>query len=159
MRKILVVLGAFVVIAFSTGSHCNEVTNPIDRTPTFNPTNQPFSTNTPTSAPTSAPTLAPTTTPFPTVTPIPGAPVVAGTSTDIIVDGSTFDISGTGLGNCPIVIVTLDTTTNSYVITCLFGDDQSIQVTVPTGIPPGTYNVCVTRNSMKGCSSFQITKH
>jgi hypothetical protein len=35
-----------------------------------------------------------------------------------------------------------------------------MQVQVPVGvIPVGSYNVCVTRKSMKGCSSFQMRKH
>jgi hypothetical protein len=37
MRKVLSVLGVFVIVTFGTGSRCNEVTGP-DRTPTPSPT-------------------------------------------------------------------------------------------------------------------------
>lgn len=114
----------------------------------------PAATNTPTPTPTAGP---PSPTPTATAT---GAPSVSSTDDSNVGDNDLFDIFGSGLGNCSQVTVTLeDDSGHVFALTCILGDDQSIQVKVPPGIPPGTYHVCVTRSGVKGCSSFTITKH
>jgi hypothetical protein len=132
----------------------------LDPTTTFTVDNCGQPTPTPT---VTAITRTPTATQPPvTVSPTPtvsGAPVVTSADVSEVQDGTTFDIFGSGLGACSAITVTFENSTNSYVVTCFFGDGQSVQVKVPVGIPPGFYNVCVTRGGLKGCSSFTIQKH
>jgi PKD repeat protein len=124
-------------------------TTPTPPTPT--PTS-PTSNHTPTPTP-------PHPTPTPTV-PQTGAPVIYSTTTDDVNDGSVFDIFGMNLGGCNST-TTFEGTPGVFPLMCQFGDDQSIEVKVPTGgvIPVGSYNVCVARMSLKGCTSFQMRKH
>jgi hypothetical protein len=144
-----------------TIDNCNATPTP---SPTATPTpGGPTSTPTPTSAAaTATATPTPTTGPpssTPTPTPV-GAPSVTSTDDSNVGDNDLFDIFGSGLGNCSQVTVTLeDGSGHVYALTCIIGDDLSVQVKVPPGIPPGTYHICVTRGGLKGCSTFTITKH
>jgi hypothetical protein len=116
----------------------------------------PTSTRTPTPSPTATPGTA-----TPTPTPPSGAPVVSSADATQVSDNSIFDVFGSNLGPCTQITVELDLSSppkTAYVLTCLFGDSQSVQVRVPTGIPPGDYIVCVDEGPLKGCGTFHIKK-
>jgi PKD repeat protein len=132
-------------------------------TPTRTPTTLPATatpTRTPTTgAPTSTPTL--TRTPTRTPTPVPGGPVI--TSADnppTVHDGDSFDVFGTGLGGCASTWALVAVPGGQvFTITCVLGDDLSVQVKIPSGIPAGTYKIRVTRtDSMSYTSTFTLMK-
>src|SRR4029077_14820723 len=98
----------------------------------------------------------------PTPTPPSGAPVVSSADVTEVVDNTTFDIFGSNLGPCTQIKVEFQLPPPvggpTYLLTCLFGDGQSVQVTVPVGIPPGNYVICVEEGPLKGCSTFTVKK-
>jgi PKD repeat protein len=116
----------------------------------------PPATATPIHSPTPTP---PHPSPTPTV-PQAGAPVIYSTTTDDVNDGSVFDAFGMNLGGCTSVI-TFEGSPGTFTLLCQFGDDQSIEIKIPTGgvVPVGTYNLCVMRMNLKGCTNFQMRKH
>jgi hypothetical protein len=65
------------------------------------------------------------------------------------------------LGACNVATATFEGIPGVFTLLCQFGDPQSMQLQVPLGgvIPVGSYNLCVTRKNMKGCTSFQMRKH
>jgi hypothetical protein len=76
-------------------------------------------------------------------------------------DNTTFGIFGSNLGPCTQITVDFELLSPggaTYVLTCLFGDSQSVQVRVPLGIPPGNYVICVEEGPLKGCSTFTVKK-
>ena len=122
----------------------------------------PVTTQTPARTPTPTPTFPqPTiTSPPPTATvPAPGAPVVSGTSTDDVTAGTVYDIFGTNLGACSAATATLQGQNGTFTLICQFGDSQSMQVQVGTGVPIGTYHTCVTVQMQTGCASFDTRVH
>jgi PKD repeat protein len=124
--------------------------------PTATPTPPPPTLTLTPNLPTNTPTI-----PGPTSTPLPGAPVITATSTDDVNDGSIFDAFGMNLGACNVATATFEGIPGVFTLLCQFGDPQSMQLQVPLGgvIPVGSYNLCVTRKNMKGCTSFQMRKH
>ncbi len=130
-------------------------------TPTTTATTTPTTTSTPTPIPTVTPSVTPTTTATTTPTPPPGAPVI--TSTDApgntVSDNVIFDFFGSNLAGCSSITVTFEAGSNVYVITCMFGDNQSVQVKIPANkIPAGLYKLCAKVGALKGCSAFNMTK-
>jgi len=183
MRKSLIVLGAFLVIAFSTGSNCHHgITNPNEPTPPFEPTNGPTTptsvpstptaapttaaTKAPTSAPTvapttaatkaptSAPTVAPTTVPTAGPTPGTGDPAIDNTGDLTVSKGGSFDVFGVNLGGCASTWK-LVSGTNGFPLVCQFGDNFSVQLQLPStsSITPGGYKARVTRTDSKTADS------
>ena len=124
--------------------------------PTTTPTSPPPTLTLTPNLPTNTPTI-----PGPTSTPLPGAPVVTATSTDDVNDGSVFDAFGMNLGACNVAAATFEGMPGVFPLLCQFGDPQSMQLQVPVGgaIPVGSYNLCVTRKGLKGCTNFQMRKH
>ena len=172
MRKSLIVLGAFLVIAFSTGSNCHHgITNPNEPTPPFEPTNGPTTptsvpstptaapTTAATKAPTSAPTVAPTTVPTAGPTPGTGDPAIDNTGDLTVSKGGSFDVFGVNLGGCASTWK-LVSGTNGFPLVCQFGDNFSVQLQLPStsSITPGGYKARVTRTDSKTADSpFNVT--
>jgi len=73
--------------------------------------------------------------------------------------GTVCDIFGTNLGACSAATATLQGQNGVFTLICQFGDSQSMQVQVQTGVPIGTYHTCLTVQMQTGCANFDTRVH
>ena len=129
MRKVLSVLGVFVIVTFATGSRCNEVTGPVTA-PAPTPTPSPSSNST-------------------------MKPVVRSVEPDPYNEHGWF-INGYNFAPSPSATLESDgSAIRRFVARNLLC--RQLWVTVPTSTAPGPYTPCVTTSHGKGCGEFLVT--